>query len=339
MAHASDLSRQLARNAEAVCRHYLAAGHRDGRYWIAGDVHGAKGRSLYVRLKGPDRGKGAAGKWTDAATGEHGDLLDLIAAHRSHIHLADTLEEARWFLSLPTLPAIDAEPIPSGSSRAAERLFAASRPIGATVGERYLHSRGITGVRGEPWLRYHPHCWHRRDAHDPPDMPTALPALIAAVTDEQGTVTGVQRTWLDPCNCAKADLVRPRRAMGNLLGNGVRFGVSGPVMIFGEGVETMLSLRMVLPRMPMVAGLSANHVAALRFPSALRRLYVAREADAAGFRAFATLADRARLYGVEILPLLSRLDDFNSDLCAFGLAGLAGYLSPQLMPDGAARLA
>lgn len=27
-------------------------------------------------------GKGAAGKWTDAATGEHGDLLDLIAKAR-----------------------------------------------------------------------------------------------------------------------------------------------------------------------------------------------------------------------------------------------------------------
>ena len=27
-----------------------------------------------------ERGKGAAGQWTDAATGEHGDLLDLIAA-------------------------------------------------------------------------------------------------------------------------------------------------------------------------------------------------------------------------------------------------------------------
>ena len=74
---ASDLSRALARNAEAVCRHYLGAGQREGRYWIAGDALGSPGRSLYVRLKGDDHGKGAAGKWTNAATGEHGDLLDL----------------------------------------------------------------------------------------------------------------------------------------------------------------------------------------------------------------------------------------------------------------------
>ncbi len=77
--HAADLAHRLARNAEAVCRHYLSNGHREGRYWLIGDVANTPGRSLFVRLHGPDSGKGAAGKWTDAATGQHGDLLDLIA--------------------------------------------------------------------------------------------------------------------------------------------------------------------------------------------------------------------------------------------------------------------
>ena len=35
---AADLARRLARDAEAVCRHYLSNGHRSGRYWIVGDV-------------------------------------------------------------------------------------------------------------------------------------------------------------------------------------------------------------------------------------------------------------------------------------------------------------
>lgn len=336
MAHASDLSRQLAQRAEAVCRHYLPAGHRDGRYWIAGDVHGSKGQSLYVRLKGPDRGKGAAGKWTDAATGEHGDLLDLIGVHCGHLALADTLAEAHRFLSLPQ-PRSEFEngtPPPRGSPQAAQRLFAASGAIGATVAERYLLTRCITG-RAERWLRFHPRCWHRRSTDDPPDTPSAMPALIAAVTDEDGTVTGVQRTWLDPRDCTKARLVRARRAMGSLLGNGVRFGAAGPVMVFGEGVETMLSLRMALPRMPMIAGLSANHLAAISFPSVLRRLYVAREADTAGTKAFAALSERAVAAGVELLPLDSRLDDFNSDLCADGVEALLRHLHPQLQPEDA----
>ena len=79
---ASELARRLAANAEAVCRHYLSNGYRQGRYWLVGDVGNTPGSSLYVRLHGPEAGRGAAGKWTDAATGEHGDLLDLIAANR-----------------------------------------------------------------------------------------------------------------------------------------------------------------------------------------------------------------------------------------------------------------
>ena len=79
---ARNLSRGLAEHAEAVCKHYLSNGRRCGNYWIVGDVNNHAGRSLYVRLKGPLSGKGARGKWTDAATGENGDLLDLIAARK-----------------------------------------------------------------------------------------------------------------------------------------------------------------------------------------------------------------------------------------------------------------
>ena len=103
---AAELARRLAHNAEAVCRHYLSKGRRTGRYWIIGDVQNTPGRSLYVRLQGPDYGPGAAGKWTDAATGEHGDLLDLIALSMGLDRFSDVLDEARAFLSLPRPTAI-----------------------------------------------------------------------------------------------------------------------------------------------------------------------------------------------------------------------------------------
>src|SRR5580700_1889507 len=98
---AAELARRLARDAEAVCRHYLSNGRREGRYWLVGDVANTSGRSLFVRLKGPNSGRGAAGKWTDAATGQHGDLLDLITMNRRLDCLRDAMEEARSFLSLP----------------------------------------------------------------------------------------------------------------------------------------------------------------------------------------------------------------------------------------------
>ena len=67
--HAAALARQLAQNAENVCRRYLSNGRRNGCFWLVGDVDNSKGRSLYVRLNGAEAGPGAAGKWTDAATG------------------------------------------------------------------------------------------------------------------------------------------------------------------------------------------------------------------------------------------------------------------------------
>ena len=127
---ASELARRLARDAEAVCRHYLSHGHRQGRYWIVGDVRNTPGRSLYVRLHGPLSGRGAAGHWTDAESQEHGDLLDLIARNRGLDRLRDVLDEARAFLSLPrSEPSVREPPAPSGSPDAARRLFHAGRPI------------------------------------------------------------------------------------------------------------------------------------------------------------------------------------------------------------------
>ena len=55
---ASELARRLARDAEAVCRHYLSKGRRQGRYWTVGDVRNTPGRSMFVRLSGPDCGPG-----------------------------------------------------------------------------------------------------------------------------------------------------------------------------------------------------------------------------------------------------------------------------------------
>jgi hypothetical protein len=60
---ASELAHRLAREAEAVCRHYLSNGKREGRYWLVGDVHNSPGRSMFVRLQ--DSQKGPAGKWTE----------------------------------------------------------------------------------------------------------------------------------------------------------------------------------------------------------------------------------------------------------------------------------
>jgi hypothetical protein len=110
----SDLKHRLAEHAEAVCRYYLFNGRRAGNYWIVGDIHNTPGRSLYVRLRGPLDGPAAAGRWRDAATGERGDLLNLIAATRGLRDMGAILDEARRFLSLPPPEFTAYIPTPTG---------------------------------------------------------------------------------------------------------------------------------------------------------------------------------------------------------------------------------
>jgi hypothetical protein len=326
---AAVLARHLAAHAEDVCRQYLSNGRRAGHYWIVGDVHNSEGRSLYVRLDGPPSGKGAAGKWTDGATGEHGDLLDLIRLRCAFRALGAAMDEARSFLALPR-PTTEPGRQPSYGRRsapeAARRLFRAGRPIVGTPAEAYLRARGITAV-GSPMLRFHPSVHYR--AHDQAPL-RRLPAMLAAITHLDGRIVGVNRTWLDVERLAVADLDAPRKVLGVLLGHGIRFGRAADRLLAGEGIETVLSLKSVLPELPMVSALTANHLSALVLPSGLARLVIARDNGAAGVRAAARLRDRAEAQGVVVYDLLPCLDDFNDDLRRLGATQLRRRVHDQL---------
>lgn len=335
---AADIAHRLAEDAEAVCRHYLSNGRKQGRYWIVGDVQNTPGRSLYVRLTGPISGPGAAGKWTDSATGQHGDLLDLIALNMGITTLRNALNEARRFLSLPQTDSHRTAnpPASPGSPEAARRLWAMGQPMSGTLAERYLAGRGLTGLGHLDSLRFHPNCFYWREDHAPTDPPETWPALLAKVTDLDGRLTGLHRTWLDPATKDKAPVIPPRKAMGNLLGHGVRIGKPVSVLAAGEGLETMLSLHQALPQLPIVAALSANHLAALQLPANLRRLYIAVDADPAGRSAADQLAHRAKEDRIDAIHLFPRLGDFNDDLRANGRDELRAHLRPQLTPEDAA---
>jgi len=336
---AFDLARSLAREAEGVCRRYLSNGRREGRYWLVGDVRNTPGRSLFVRLKGAEYGPGAAGKWTDAATGEHGDLLDVIRTSCELTDFREVVAEARRFLVMPEVPP-DVDPLrrpalaSQSSAISARRLVAMSRPIAGTIAETYLNQRGIAHLDDVASLRFHPRCYYRPDASSPTE---AWPAMIAAVTDLEGRITGAHRTWLHPSGCYKAPIDTPRRSMGQLLGHAVRFGVARDVMAAGEGIETVLSLRCVMPNLPMAAALSAAHLVALRLPERLRRLYIARDNDPAGEHAAAVLGDRALKAGIEAIVLSPQLGDFNEDLRECRIDVLRPALRAQIAPADVAQ--
>ena len=158
--NATEIAAALSARAEDVCRRYLPRGRRQGRYWTIGDTSGAKGRSLFVRLAPP----GIPGKWTDAATNQHGDLLDLIRLHTGGASLRHAMEEALVFLSLPPSTPANGGDHAGGYDReeAARRLWRRCRPIDGTHAEAYLHARAIGHCRF-PALRFHPDLIHRDD--------------------------------------------------------------------------------------------------------------------------------------------------------------------------------
>ena len=246
-----------------------------------------------MKLSGND-----AGRWQDAATGEYGDLLDLIGLNKGFHDFRETLEEARFFLREPQRARISQRPtIPEphrDTVAAAEKLCRFSRPVPGTLAETYLRSRAIAAKLYWPSLRFHAACYYRPDDGGERQ---SWPALLGIVTGLDGNLTGLQRTWLARDGSDKAPLPDPRRAMGHLLGNAVRFGKPKDVMAAGEGIETVLSLLSLFPALPMAAGLSAAHLAAIRFPPGLRRLYVLRDNDAAGDFAEDRLAERCRRGG------------------------------------------
>jgi hypothetical protein len=330
----------LADNAESVCRRYLSAGRRIGRYWTVGDARNTPGRSMWVRLEPDARGR-PAGKWVDAATGEHGDLLDIIREVCSFSTFGDTLNEAKRFIGMPhSTDHIGPQPkeLDQASSTRASRLFTAAQPLAQTLGAHYLAARGLSGLGPLSALRFHPQCFYQ-----PEDGPHyALPAIVAAATGIDGCIAGIQRTYLDiagftPETLGKAPVDTPRKALGDLLGNAVRFGTPDHVLLAGEGIESVLSVRVAAPDLPLAAALSAGNLAAMTIPVGLRRLYVLRDNDTGGRWATLRLMDRAQAHGVEAIPLVPICNDLNDDLRRFGSSSILEVLRCRFLAEDRAR--
>ena len=322
--NAARVAAALAERAEEVCRRYLPHGRRSGRYWVAGDIRGARGRSLFVRLAPP----GTPGKWTDAAQGTHGDLLDLVRLASGAGSLRAALAEARAFLAMPpsSSPTI---PDSYDRTEAARRLWRRCRAIDGTHAEAYLRARAIDRCRF-PALRFHPALLHRDEC-----SVRRFPALVAAVTGGDGMLTGVHRTWLDPKLPAKTAVARPRKALGRVHGLAVRFGDPAlDTLLVGEGIETVLSVVTALPDAVAAAALSAGSLGAFAPPPGVTRLVVARDNDPEGQRAAERLARRCARAGVAALTVVPEGNDFNDDLISLGAAALRARLAPVLRCAG-----
>ncbi|KGM46894.1 DUF7146 domain-containing protein [Pseudooceanicola atlanticus] len=335
----ADLSADLANRVESFCRQYFPDGRKQGNYWQVGDTSGAKGQSLAIRLQA--QGGRKAGSWQDFATGQYGDLIDLLHERLGSVTLKETLREARSFLGESPCPAVPhaarkAERPDAASEKRiarARKLFAAGKPVLGTLAATYLQRRGIT--RLGPALRYHPRVFLRQ-GEDENAPPQKAPALLAKITDNRGQITGCARTYLDPSTGGLAAIESPKRILGQLHGHAIRFwsGTGRSDLIVGEGLENTLSVGIALPEFDLASCLTATHLGLFIPPPGIKRIWIARDNDEVGRNASMRLRNHLESLGIAGGDLVPQLDDFNDDLLAFGKDALRRSLLKAMKAQG-----
>jgi hypothetical protein len=262
-----------------------------------------------------------AGRWRDAAQpGHSGDPLNILAIQKGSMSAA--IDEAKRFLEGRGSGPAPIEPvnISIGSAEQvsrAHRLYAMGRPLYGSPAARYLTGRGIGNLRlTEDVLRFTSSCYFV-DSTDPDLVRQKIPALLCKITDLAGNLRAVNRIYLDRKSPRLADVGEPKKLLGDMLGNAVRFGPVTEDAIAGEGVETVLSVRCAAPHLHHLAGLTANHLSAMKLDPRIKRLWVAHDNDVEGMNALAVLAGRSLDLGLEVRPISPISKDHNEDLQSF----------------------
>lgn len=223
------------RYAPPAGRHYVDK----GRYFTLNPGRADRSvGSFCVTLSGPH-----AGHWNDYATGDRGDLLDLIALSLG-CSLSDAVREARGFLGLQTASPEDLARQRRAAEAAVQRRreaeaaekdrrqrrakaghaiwLAAREGLRHTPVESYLRdARGIdlAAIGRQPRaLRYAPAChYHQVDETTGEIFEGTWPAMVALLQNGAGEVVGCHRTWLAMAadgTWHKAPVPKPKKVLG-----------------------------------------------------------------------------------------------------------------------------
>ena len=314
MNSASDIAHELALRVDDLIPTLLPLARRCGNYWSIGSIDGERGDSLFIHRHGA-----RAGKWSDAATGQFGDLLDLIEAAR-RLSKTDARDEARAWLGYgqamrPVSAPAKTTASDEGATRAALEIWNQAKPIAGTLGEKYFIFRAVN-LPIPATIRYRGSLLHK---------PTGLilPAIVAAVQTPDGSVSAIQRIYIRQDGCGKAGVRQPKMTLAPLGTGAVRLGEATDTLGLAEGVETGLSA-MELLGVPVWAALG-RRFDAIALPDSVRRVIVFRDNGEPGEDA----AERARVKfegegrTVEIVAPPAEYGDWNDVAQARGMAGAA----------------
>lgn len=162
--------------------------------------------------------------------------------------------------------------------RSARDLWDKCAPIKGTLAERYLRARNITWPKLPDDLRYASNLSHRESGE-------SWPCMVAAIRDDAGRITAVQRTYLTRDGSGKAPVEMPKKTLGVMGHGAVRLAMpnGGDTMGLAEGVETALSA-IQLYSLPVWATLSAHRLKQIAPPKGVTCLIVFADQGDVGVR-------------------------------------------------------
>lgn len=242
------IKERLLEQVGNVVEHYaprVQSSHTDtkGRYFTLNPGRADRSvGSFYVQMHGAK-----AGHWTDLATGEFGDILDLIALNL-RCDLKDALREARTYLGLQTESPEDRARRDKAAQKAKADRQAAEQRDRENAARRVKQAQAIflsaqENLRGTPVeyylrdqraidlaklgrqpraLRYLKDCrYYDVDPETGEVIEGCFPAMVAAVSDFRGRMVAVHRTWLaigPDGRWDKAPVPKPKKVLGNFAG-------------------------------------------------------------------------------------------------------------------------
>lgn len=181
--------------------------------------------------------------------------------------------------------------------------------VEGTVVETYLANRGLDGqVPG--CIR---HSWVPRFWRDDGSEGARHPAMIAAVQDVDGSVVGIQRTFLDN-EGRKSRRGSPRLSLGQIRGGALRLGPARPEIMLTQGVEDGLALTRMFPGATVWSALGDGNLAHVALPRHVRCVILCGDADDAGRAAVRRARQAFEALGIVVKTLFPRAGkDFNEE--------------------------
>ncbi len=177
----------------------------------------------------------------------------------------------------PRKPASDATHVATRERNQgrAIALWNGSEPAPGTLADRYLTTRELPGLAASPALRF------RSDTKHPEGG--RLPAMIALVTDVNGTPIAVHRTYLNR-DGGKATVEPTKASLGPVWGGAIRLhpAVAEHPLVIGEGIETAASAGRLMG-CPAWAAISAGNMRkGLLLPPEVRHIIIGADPDDSG---------------------------------------------------------